>query len=280
MLEDLKFKPRLLAIDLDGTLISDDETAYVSSRTRTSLQLATNVGIEIVLITGRPPRWMGQVREKLGTYPAIISNGAYAFDLNRMAILIKNEITISTQTEIISRIQQLSDSFVFATEDGRGFRREPQFPISWDDDNDDLGYLDTKALSHDCAKILVRSKKPIKNPDFFLNTIANCVGDIADVTRTNSSIPMIEITARGVNKKSSLQNYAAKMQVRQIDTYAIGDSVNDFEMLRWAGTSWIMKNSHPRGLLFADYEAGEFNEDGAAQIIEHLCELPFRERNY
>ena len=67
-------RPRLIATDLDGTLLRSDGT--VSARTQAALALAEEAGISIVFVTGRPPRWLESLAEHTGRHGvAICSNG-------------------------------------------------------------------------------------------------------------------------------------------------------------------------------------------------------------
>src|SRR3954447_5573670 len=78
---------RLIATDLDGTLLRDDKT--VSPRTVAALEAAEASGIDVFFVTGRPVRWMGVVNRFLaGHGMAILANGAGVYDL-RSGLLIE-----------------------------------------------------------------------------------------------------------------------------------------------------------------------------------------------
>ena len=63
------FRPRLIASDMDGTLLRADDT--VSEGTVAELARWQADGVPVVLATGRPPRWMRRIREVLGTGTAV-----------------------------------------------------------------------------------------------------------------------------------------------------------------------------------------------------------------
>lgn len=76
----LPARPRLIATDLDGTLLRDDKT--VSERTVAALAAAEEAGIEVFFVTGRPARWMGVVSDHVHRHGlAICANGAVVVDL-------------------------------------------------------------------------------------------------------------------------------------------------------------------------------------------------------
>lgn len=80
--------PRLIATDLDGTLLRDDKT--VSDRTVAALAAAEEAGIEVFFVTGRPARWMDVVSDHVhGHGLAICANGAAVADLHAGGRLLK-----------------------------------------------------------------------------------------------------------------------------------------------------------------------------------------------
>jgi HAD superfamily hydrolase (TIGR01484 family) len=79
-------KPALIATDVDGTLLDDDEK--VSSRTRAAVRAVVDAGAQFVLATGRPPRWVQPIVDQLGFAPmAVCANGAVIYDPSTDRIL-------------------------------------------------------------------------------------------------------------------------------------------------------------------------------------------------
>ena len=71
--------PALIASDVDGTLLDDDEN--ISPRTRSVVRAAVDAGARFVLATGRPPRWVQPVVDALGFAPmSVCANGAVIYD--------------------------------------------------------------------------------------------------------------------------------------------------------------------------------------------------------
>ena len=70
-------RPKLIATDLDGTIVP--HLGQISDRTIAAFKKAHELGIEIFYITGRPPRWMNEVRDAFGFGNAICANGAIFF---------------------------------------------------------------------------------------------------------------------------------------------------------------------------------------------------------
>src|SRR3712207_3569736 len=78
------WRPRLIASDMDGTLLRGDDT--VSAATVAELERWRADGVPVVLATGRPPRWMRRIREVLRHGTAVCCNGAVLLDLQRFEI--------------------------------------------------------------------------------------------------------------------------------------------------------------------------------------------------
>ena len=78
--------PRLVATDLDGTLLRSDGTC--SERTRASLAAVELAGIQVVLVTARPPRWLHELVDVVGEHGVVLCcNGAFVYDVRARKIL-------------------------------------------------------------------------------------------------------------------------------------------------------------------------------------------------
>ena len=78
--------PRLVATDLDGTLLRDDGT--VSARTAATLRAMHRAGVEVVFVTARPPRWVDELAHMVAGHGVVIcSNGAFVYDVAGARVL-------------------------------------------------------------------------------------------------------------------------------------------------------------------------------------------------
>ena len=78
-------RPKLIATDLDGTIVPHN--GAVSRRTIAAFTKARDLGVEIFFVTGRPPRWMGDIREAFDFGSAICCNGGVIYDLHNDKVL-------------------------------------------------------------------------------------------------------------------------------------------------------------------------------------------------
>lgn len=258
---------RLIATDLDGTIIRSDGT--ISARTARALRTAEEAGIGVVLVTGRPPRWMAQVADATGhTGVAICANGALVYDLHTETVLTERLIEPATVLAVAERLRAALPGVVFAAEYGLTFGHEPDYRHGWA-----IGAVDIRVgpvqtlLDRPVAKLLARH--PVLSCDELLARAMPLLG--TDVTGTSSSTEaLLEISAYGVTKASALAELAAAAGVSREGVVAFGDMPNDLAMLAWAGHSVAVANAHWRVRAAAAEVTGSNDEDGVALVLERL----------
>lgn len=120
--------PRLVATDIDGTLLGDDRT--LSARTATVLQRICAQGTPVVLVTGRPIRWLQLVYDQLAApLPAICANGAVVYDPVADEVLRADPLAPELLAEVARRLRAAVPEVSFAVEivDSRQMRHEAHY---------------------------------------------------------------------------------------------------------------------------------------------------------
>jgi Cof subfamily protein (haloacid dehalogenase superfamily) len=262
-------RPRLIATDLDGTLLRSDGS--VSVRTQAALALAEEAGLCIVFVTGRPPRWMDVVGEHTGAHGvAICSNGAAVYDVLRKELVESSPLRMQDALSVVKALRAELPEVTFAFEYPDGFAHESQHTSRmWDAGSvrriasaeEILGSADGDRM----FKIL--AKHPTLDPDDFLRRAREVAGQYAEITRSS---PLLEIGATGVSKATTLARWCAERGVAAEEVVAFGDMPNDLPMLDWAGTAYAVANAHPLVLAATENHAADHDEDGVAQVIEAL----------
>lgn len=258
---------RLIASDLDGTLLRHDGT--VSDRTKAAVRAAAAAGFTIVLASGRPPRTVVTVAEQLGVDGlAVCSNGAILYDLGKRQVLSNEHVPQAALKTLITALREREPSVCFATEHGHRVGYEPDFPHrqTWTQDLPPT-VADIHAL---CADDVI--KLAIHHPDHAVEILAERVRAIAgdSVSVTFSSRHFIEVAAAGVSKALGLTRVCARLGIDAKQVIAFGDMPNDLAMLAFAGRGVAVANAHP-DLMAAGYELTASNDDdGVARVIEGL----------
>ncbi|MFE5258149.1 HAD family hydrolase [Streptomyces coelicoflavus] len=274
-------RPRLIATDLDGTLLRDDKS--VSPRTVAALAAAEKAGIEVFFVTGRPARWMDVVSAHVhGHGLAICGNGAAVVDLHggpgRHRFVKVRELPQENALDAVRLLREAAPGTVYAVEQTYGFHQEPAYPKLHMEDPDDLLPAEEilaprgRAAAEPVLKIL--AFHPELDPDGFLTLARLAIGDRANVTRSSPSA-LLEISGPDVSKASTLALCCAERGISHEEVVAFGDMPNDVEMLTWAGRSYAMGNAHPDVVAAASGRTVANNDDGVAVVIERmLADLP------
>ncbi|MFI0258856.1 HAD hydrolase family protein [Streptomyces sp. NPDC017056] len=288
---------RLIATDLDGTLLRDDKT--VSGRTVAALAAAERAGIEVFFVTGRPARWMDVVSDHVhGHGLAICANGAAVVDLHHGRRVV--EVSPLERPEALAVVHALRDAApgtAFAVERTGSFNYEPEYPpLSFDraavvapaekllaEAVPETGrYPSLPRATEDASPspedigadqpvLKLLAYHPGLDPDDFLGLARAHAGRYASFTRS-SPTALLEISGLGVSKAGTLARCCAQRGITPDQVVAVGDMPNDIEMLAWAGTSYAMANAHPDVLAATDFHTAANNEDGVAAVIERVLE--------
>jgi len=279
---------KLLATDLDGTLLRSDGT--VSDRTRDALQRAEAGGLLVAFATGRPPRWLFDVANETGhTGVAVAANGAVLFDLATDTVIADHVLTVELMTEVTAILRSKFPEIVFGIEYGDNpvrsvaphttFGAEPAYRHEWEvsparDRSGNPLPLPLVAdlqtiISQPGVKLLAKDRSA--NPDTFLRAATELIGARVSVTHS-SSIGLLEIGAVGITKASGLAYLAEQHGIDRADVAAVGDMPNDLPMLAWAAHSYAVANAHPSVLEIAQYRLPSNDEDAVAQLIDSLLD--------
>ncbi|MEU2224393.1 HAD-IIB family hydrolase [Streptomyces sp. NPDC018347] len=267
---------RLIATDLDGTLLRDDKS--VSARTVAALAAAEEAGIEVFFVTGRPARWMDVVSDHVhGHGLAICGNGAAVVDLHgdpgTHRFVMVRELARENALNSVRLLREAVPGTVFAVEQTYGFHQEPGYPklhMEIPDnlmDAEELLAPDGPCAAQSVLKIL--AYHPTLDPDAFLTLARLAVGAHANVTRSSPSA-LLELSGPGVSKASTLALCCAERGISHEEVVAFGDMPNDVEMLTWAGQSYAMGNAHPDVVAAASGRTVANNDDGVAVVIERI----------
>ncbi|GGJ82845.1 hydrolase [Streptomyces camponoticapitis] len=269
----LPARPRLIATDLDGTLLRDDKT--VSERTVAALADAEEAGIEVFFVTGRPARWMGVVSDHVHRHGlAICANGAVVVDLHGGGELVKvRGLDRGAALDVVQALRDAAPGTVFAVETTGSFNYEPEYPPFIDDPGAHVApaekLLQEAGDGAGDAVVKLLAFHPTLTPDGFLTLARTTAGHLASFTRS-SPTALLEVSGLGVSKASTLALCCAERGISSDEVVAFGDMPNDVEMLEWAGTSYAMGNAHPDVIAAASGRTVANNEDGVAVIIERL----------
>jgi Cof subfamily protein (haloacid dehalogenase superfamily) len=261
--------PRLIATDLDGTLLRNDGS--VSDFTRRVLQRVTAAGIPLVVVTGRPIRRMREIARSLElSGVAICGNGAVVYDLQRDVILEQTPLSAATARALIVDLRAHLPEIGFAVETGLQITREAAYarhrPLR---DANDAENADALELSAQGASKLI-AMHPSLPIEAFMQQVQAIIAERASVTHAGA--PFVEIAAAGVTKAWALEAHCQRLGIDASTVLAFGDMPNDVPMLEWAGLGVAVANAHRTVLAVANQTTASNEDDGVAVFLErHVC---------
>jgi hypothetical protein len=267
---------KMVATDLDGTLLRSDGT--VSERSRAALRAAEDASLVVAFVTGRPPRWLDVLVDATGYVGvAVGANGAVLYDVTKGRLVSAHTLSADLMREVGTAIRDEFPNVDFAVEYGDGFAAEPDYVHDWQINppydrrgapmaEPRVGNL-LEITSEPAVKLL--AKHHGSSADAFLAAATEIVGDRATITHS-SSMGLLEISVFGVTKATGLAELAESRGVLPHEVLAIGDMPNDIPMLQWAGMGYAVANAHPSVIEVADQVIRSNDDDAVAEVIEDL----------
>ncbi len=270
-------RPRLIATDLDGTLLGDDLRA--SPRTVAALRSAEAAGVPVVPVTARQPIGLLPLTRSMEWEGwALCGNGSLAIHTGTGERLFESVLDVAIQAELAGVIAERLPGVLFASvrDGGDVFVAQHGYSAiaSESDHKRDPATMGAHPLEEVLAvaglKLIVRH--PETAPETVLATIRGW--GLTGFEATCSGAPFVEITGAGVSKATGLARLCAHLGVEPAEVVAFGDALNDVEMLTWAGHGVAVANACAETLAVADEVTGTNAEDGVAQVLERLLGMP------
>ena len=259
-------RPKLVALDLDGTLLSSRHT--ISERNQRAIRALRDQGVMVLICTGRPiRRAVAYARELDLCDLAILYNGAVVYDFNQDKA--SYQLCLS-QTDTLAVIDTLRERFPGASETVEtvdGWYTNPTRYDAMDEPSvlpsgvGDVRDFVCNGVGESTVKCL------FSHGDIDAPTLASAI-DGLPVYRTWSSPTMLEVMARGVNKQVALERVATEFGIDRSEIAAFGDQNNDVEMLSWVGYGVAMGNAADDVKQAADAVTASNDEDGVAEGLE------------
>lgn len=262
-------KRRLIAIDLDGTALTNNKT--ILAGTKQTLKRVRERGHVVVIATGRPPRSSVGYHRELGlTTPMINFNGALIhnpaaperdahFPLNReVAMEIVEE---SKRFGVGNVMVEIKDKFYAQRIDelihllGDGSPPAGVGPIE-------------KYLREPPTSIMIRADKENIHP--LRESLNRRYQGVVAHRYWSAPYPVVEVVKADVSKATGLMILGKALGFRREDIIAFGDEENDLEMIEWAGFGVAMGNANPILKKVADHVTDTNEHNGISLVLEQL----------
>lgn len=284
---------KLIAIDIDGTLLNSN--GEVTDRNKQAIQKAIEKSIDVILASGRMPKAILPIANEINSNKYLISgNGASVYDIKNDKIIYNNYMDRRKVLEIVDICEKNSMFYNIYTNDSvltkslnynilfyhnENKKRPEDKKININIISDMYNYINDYN-GEDFLKITIcDSDKMIFNS--IINRLKNIKGiDILEVEHMSKknikhgteeleiSYFYTEITNQNVNKWSAIEELIKVLKITKEEVMAIGDNINDKQMIENAGVGIVTGNSSPIMKELADYIVSSNDESGVAEAIE------------
>lgn len=276
--------PRLIAIDVDGTLLTSSHE--VSEVTAAAVRRVRARGVEVVLTSSRPPRALWPILEVLGlvdqagdsgadpdgeTTPAVFIGsqgalvGSYSahgqlrvLDEQPMPVALAQQVAAAGARAGLSVNWYAGDRWLVPRIDEL-IRREAAIVAC----TPEVADLSTQTQGPDKVLLIAPDDRPHLLDDVAAQTPPGLVAVTSNPT-------YLEITRAGVDKAGALARHCARRSIPSAAVVAIGDGRNDLGMLAFAGTAVVPANAHREVIRVADLMTSSNDEDGVARALDLL----------
>jgi Cof subfamily protein (haloacid dehalogenase superfamily) len=263
---------RLIAIDLDGTLLNDSK--QISEQTVAALKCLPSRGVKVVIASARPPRSVRHIYQQLGLHTLQINyNGALIWDEPGQREFFHQPMIGAVVRRIVDFSRSISDDTVVAAEIlDRWYTDRKEQPFTTETGK--LFQPDVVTDLEGCCAQPV-TKLMLLGPPALVSQLQREVqarfGNEVTILRTDEHL--IQIMDPHAGKAPALKRVANHYQIALEHVLAIGDAPNDVAMLEISGIGVAMDNADPRVKAVADWVAPSNNDHGvhAALVRYVLC---------
>jgi len=259
---------KLLAIDLDGTLLRKDKS--LSKRNAQAIRAAHDAGVRIVLATARPPRSVDEIHRKLGLSSVTVNyNGALIHDPVTRKHVFHKPLPSGMARKVVELARKM----------------DPDIRVSFEildkwytDDASEQKTETAKAFAPDYVGEL-ESFIDMTPTKLMLFAPAERLGAIhvalktkfeKDVAIVISDTFLLQVVHRQVDKGYALNHIAHSYGIDRQHVLAIGDAPNDLGMIRWAGIGCAVGNAWDSVKEAASVQLPSNDQDAVAHAIESL----------
>lgn len=287
---------KLVAIDLDGTMLNS--YGMVTENTKQVIKNTINKGTEVTIASGRPIDSIKTIAKEIGSENYFIAgNGALIYDIKKDEIIYEKFMNKQKVLEIIKICEENSIAYNIYTEKtiiAKGLKYNVLYYYK-----ENLKKEENKKTNITIVEDVYEYIKNLENEKFLKITVCDetksvfnsiirklrTVEDIDVLDVLHMSRKMIkqgtedvpieyyytEISLKDVDKWNAIEYLANKMNISKDEIIAIGDNINDKEMIENAKVGIAMGQSTPVITEIADFVTTNNNEDGVAKALEKYC---------
>jgi Cof subfamily protein (haloacid dehalogenase superfamily) len=251
------WRPKIIALDVDGTMV--DWENRMTDTVREAVHAIKDSGVHVVISTGRAiPGVLDAARNlRLDDGIAVASNGAVVHTYSPVEVV--HTVTFDASEAVRRVLEHIPDALVAVEEVGTGYRISAPFP-EWEIDGTVTIQTVDELVAEPVTRVIIRA------PEHDVEEFGRLVHGLGlnEVNYNIGYTAWLDIAPDGVSKASGLEVVCERLGVDRADVLAVGDGMNDYEMLRWAGRGVAMGQGSDELKAVADDVTGTVLEDGLA----------------
>ncbi|MBU3110957.1 sugar-phosphatase [Clostridium lacusfryxellense] len=259
---------KLIAIDMDGTLLNDEKK--ISLANFQAIQQARENGVKVVLASGRPlvgfKRYLEELNLTSENDYAVAFNGALVQSAEGSKVISKLPLTLGDYKDLYKLSKELNVNIHALTEDSVISPKDSEYTrqeASWNGIPSEIIAVDDVDVNTTIVKVMFVDKEEIIEE--IIKMIPEEVSCKYTVVR---SAPFyLEFLNKAVNKGAGVAALAEKLNIKQEEVICIGDAGNDIHMIEYAGLGVAMGNAFPEVKKVANFITKTNEQDGVAHII-------------
>lgn len=255
-----RWRPRLVALDIDGTVVDLD--GRMPDGVRDAVRRVTEAGVPVVMSTGRSWLATRPIVDLFGLPHGlhVTSNGAVVSTYPPLHIV--HEVTFDPR-DVIERVRAETDALIAVEEVGVGYRVSADFPAGELHGLCRVQSLE-ELMAEPVSRVIVRDPDA---PDGEFLSLAERLG-LHGVQYWVGWSAWLDIAPRGVHKAAGLDVVCAREGIDRADVLALGDGFNDIEMLAWAGRGVAIGDAADEVKAAADHVTDTFADGGTVAELQ------------
>lgn len=260
---------KLIAVDMDGTLLREDKT--ISDRTKKAIRKAVEKGVRVVLASGRPIEGLERYLEELNLLSkddyVMSFNGSVIQNVKTREIVSKNILKGSDLKKLYALSEEIGVNIHAFTKDGCITPKMNEYTeLEGRINGIEVHEVDFDTISEeeDVIKVMFIDPQPVLEEAMtrMPETIYN------EFTVVRSAPYFLEFLNKASSKGTGVKALGEYLGIKQEEIICIGDAGNDLDMIQFAGLGVAMGNAFDEVKEAADYVTSNNEEDGVAHVIE------------
>lgn len=263
---------KLIATDLDGTLVTDDKN--LTDKTIENVKKALKKNVKIMISSARAfyrlEKYIDELDLRKANQYTICFNGAMIIENITGKVLYSKNLDKKEVNEVIKLGKKINIPIMLYSKNAHCVEKIPEvIQKNKNSKGMNLKIENFNKIDFDKEENYIYKIVFMDKPEKIIEIRKNIPKEIIEKYEVTSSVPeYIEIVKKGIKKSEAIKFIINKCKIKQEEVIAIGDGENDIEMIRFAGLGVAMDNADNYVKENADYITTSNNDDGVGKVIE------------